>query len=30
MEGRKYVNLVMQVAQTLAELEDLVSPLKPG
>jgi hypothetical protein len=30
MEGTKCVNLAVQVAQILAEIEDLLSPPKPG
>lgn len=30
MDGEKCVNLAVQVAQVLAELEDLVTPRKPG
>jgi hypothetical protein len=30
MDGQKCVNLAVQVAQTLAELEDLLNPRKPG
>lgn len=30
MDGKKCVNLAVQVAQFLAEFEDLVSPRKPG
>lgn len=30
MDGNKCVNLAVQVAQILAELEDRLSPRKPG
>ncbi len=30
MAGKKCVNLAVQVTQLLAELEDLITPRKPG
>ena len=30
MDGKKCVNLAVQVAQCLAEFEDILSPRKPG